>query len=159
MSTHRVAAATIKPFLRLRERYIELQGMPCFIRRPVPGESRADFFGDIRDDMEFGPPKPFKFVIDVAGMLERVHHTDWGSRDWKVNPIQGEVRIDEDVREGDLISFDLEHLTAVYGDFPRVALEGKYFQVSQVLQGFHVMPVSKMVKIVPYRDNLPGVTE
>jgi len=148
--THDVAVATQKSLVYIRESYINLHGMPCrYYTLNEQSSPRNDIYGDISHKLELKYMGDIRIVLDTPSLFRRVHHHYHQSDEFSVDPIKGEVSIDTNIREGDVVRVDLEYLTQ--SSLP-LDEEKKYWQVVKVESFSYVRDISKIVKLAPYRD-------
>lgn len=158
-STHDVVTAAIKHHVKMRDAMIDLQGMDCVLRRVVEDSQRADFFGDIAHTLTYQNGTSVKLVIDIPDVVRKVHQMEWASDDWKANPVVAEAKMSVEIDEGDLVLMSRNwFVTNGAGDRILQNSEVVPFQVIRISQFVHYEPISKLVYLVPFLNEIPGVT-
>ena len=142
--TRAVLQATLASRRKIRDAFVELRGIIASIERVAQWNSRRDSYGEIREDVEYDDPDDIYIVLNVANyltLLDKYEETSVEDRD-KI-PLEGWVKLDEDIKAGDKLTIDLS--------FFNEDQETKIFEVTHVGLQNHIEQISKSVSLTVYR--------
>ena len=106
--------------------------------------SRRDNYGEIREDVEYDDPVDIYIVLNVANYLTLLDkYEDTAVEDRDKIPLEGWVKLDEDIKAGDRLTIDLS--------FFNEDQETKIFEVTHVGLQNHIEQISKSVSLTVYR--------
>ena len=142
--TRAVLQATLASRRKIRDAFVELRGIIVEIERVAQWNSRRDSYGEIREDVEYDDPTDLYIVLNITNyltLLDKYEDTEVEDRD-KV-PLEGWVKLDEDIKAGDRITVDFTYFNQDE--------ETKIFEVTHVGMQNHLEQVSKSVLMTVYR--------
>ena len=123
--TRAVLQATLASRRKVRDAFVELRGIIATIERVAQWNSRRDNYGEIREDVEYDDPVDIYIVLNVANYLTLLDkYEDTAVEDRDKIPLEGWVKLDEDIKAGDRLTIDLS--------FFNEDQETKIFEVTHV---------------------------
>lgn len=129
----------------VRERYIDLQGMPAMLRVFNRSENTRDDYGEMTENHTFAD-SPIRIVPDFKRYLTLLEFYSVGYVDEdKDMPLVSEVKLDLDVRVGDKVLFELGFMVN--------STEFKVWEVVDVQVYSYPTPISKKINLVPDRHS------
>lgn len=157
MSTsHDVFVATLTPYQRMRDAFVELRGLSVVWRANDrrADSSLVDEYGDLVSVATFTNIET-KIVPDFSKYYNSVKTYNQNStNESTVIPLEAICKLDDDIMVGDRIRFThwFPNNALDENSIPLGESEAKEFQIAKVENQVHFGSVSKKITIVPVRD-------
>jgi hypothetical protein len=148
-TTKKILDAQLAIRARMYNAYVELQGVVCKWYKVEEGETRLDFYGDIKspnlnlvaDTISVVLPLGDQVVEFLSNYDKNITSEEFGKT------ISGHVKIDSAIQVGDRIVLELRHFNSKLKDI-------KVLEVMAVEGPNSPVETSRTVRLAPATDNL-----
>ena len=147
--SRKVLQETLKYRRIIRDAHVELRGIPVRIWRASSRSCARDEYGQIKSNLEVSGPEIAYIVFNVTEFLKQIDNFPWTvTDDQDLLPLEGKVKLTEDIRPGDRVEIDFSYLT---GD-----QEKKVFEVTAIKLQNHIEQLSKVISLRIYTGAMTG---